>query len=86
MLPTKFQVRWPFGSVEETKNRISRCRYFDLQVTEMLPTEFQANRPFGSGEEAKIDFQDGRHGSHLGFPNGTVLAIFELQATPMLPT
>ena len=24
MIPTKFQVNWPFGSGEETKNRFSR--------------------------------------------------------------
>ena len=34
----------------------------------------------------KIDFQDGRHGGHLRFPIGTILAIFDLQVTPMLPT
>ena len=34
----------------------------------------------------KKDFQDGGHGSHLGFPIGTILAIFYLQVTPMLPT
>ena len=34
----------------------------------------------------KIDFQDGGHGNHLGFPIGTILAIFDLQVTPMLPT
>ena len=34
----------------------------------------------------KIDFQDGHHGSHLGFPIGTILAIFDLQVTPMLPS
>ena len=34
----------------------------------------------------KIDFQDGGHGSHLGFPIGTILAIFDLQVTLMLPT
>ena len=33
-----------------------------------------------------IDFQDGGHGGHLGFPIGTILAIFNLQVTPMLPT
>ena len=32
---------------------------------------------------AKIDFQDGRHG-FLGFPIGTVLAIFDLQVTMIL--
>ena len=47
----------------------------DLQVTPMLPS----NWPFGSGEEAKIDFQDGGHGGHLGFPIGSILAIFDLQ-------
>ena len=34
----------------------------------------------------KIDFQDGHHGCHLGFPIGTILAIFNLQVTPMLQT
>ena len=52
----------------------------------MLPTKFRVNWPFGSGEEAKLDFQDGFHGGHLGFPIGTILAIFDLQVTPMLPT
>ena len=40
----------------------------------MLPTKFRVNWPFSSEEEEKkIDFQDGRH---LGFPIGTILAIF----------
>ena len=52
----------------------------------MVPSKFGVNWPFGSGEEAKIDFQDGGHGGHLGFPNGTILAIFDLQVTLMLPT
>ena len=34
----------------------------------------------------KIDFQDGRHGGHLGFPIGTILATFDLQVTLMLPS
>ena len=41
---------------------------------------------FGSGEVAKNNFQDGGHGSHLGFPIETILAIFDLQLIPMLPT
>ena len=52
----------------------------------MPPTKFRVNWPFGAGEEAKIDFQDGGHDGHLGFRNGTVLAIFYLQVTLMLPT
>ena len=34
----------------------------------------------------KIGFQDGCHGGQLGFPIETILAIFHLQFTPMLPT
>ena len=62
----------------------------------MLPSKFGVNWPFGSGEEAKnrfidlksfrLEIQDGRHGRHLGFPIGTILAIFDLQVTQMLPT
>ena len=53
----------------------------------MRPTKLQVNWPFGSGEEAKkIDFQDGRNGSHLGYPIGTILAIVDLPVTLMLPT
>ena len=37
-------------------------------------------------KKQKIDFQDGHHGSHLGFLIGTILAIFDLQVTPMPPT
>ena len=41
----------------------------------------------GSGVEAKkIDFQDGGHGGYLGFQIGTILAIFNLQVTLMLPS
>ena len=37
-------------------------------------------------KKRKIDFQDGGHGGHLGFPIGTILAIFDLQATLMVPS
>ena len=35
--------------------------------------------------KGKIDFQDGRRGRHLGFPIGTILAIFDLQIIMTLP-
>ena len=38
---------------------------------------------------AILDFQSARfygHGGNLGFPIGTILAIFDLQVTPMLPS
>ena len=37
-------------------------------------------------KKQKIDFQDGHHGGHLGFLIGMILAIFDLQVTPMLPS
>ena len=52
----------------------------------MLPTKFRVNWLLGLLEEANIDVQDGRYDGHLGFPIGTILAVFDLQATPMLPT
>ena len=36
--------------------------------------------------QQKIDFQDGPHCGHLRFPIGTLLAIFYLQVTLILPT
>ena len=32
------------------------------------------------------EFQDGRHGSHLWYQNGTILAIMNLHAATMSPT
>ena len=37
-------------------------------------------------KKQKIDFQDGCHGGHLRFPISTILAIFDLQVTLMLPS
>ena len=59
MLPTKFQVSWPFGSGEEAKidfqdgGHGGHPRFpigtiltnFDLQVTTMQPTKFRVDWP-----------------------------------------
>ena len=37
-------------------------------------------------KKRKIDFQDGGHGGHLGFLIGTILAIFDLQVTLIVPS
>ena len=58
--------------------------FSDLQVTLMLPTKFQINWPFGQEKKRKKDFQNGHHGSHLGFPIRGILAIFDLLVT-LLP-
>ena len=52
----------------------------------MLPSNFGVKWPFSSEKKLKIDFQDGGHGGHLGFPIGMILAIFDLQVTLMLPS
>ena len=79
MLPTKFGVNWPFGSGEEAKNRFSRSHpnaSYQVWRTGLLVQE----------KKRKIDFQDGHHGGHLGFPIGMISAIFDLQVTLMLPS
>ena len=100
MPPTKFGVNWLLGLGVEAKNRFSRWRpwqpswisdqpilaIFDLQVILMLPSKFGVNCPFVQEKKQKIDFQDGRHGGHLGFTIGLILAIFDLQVTLMLPS
>ena len=101
MFLTKFRVNWPFGSGEEVKNRFSRWRpwrpswisdrnYFSYFLTYKSPWYFlpcfkSISLSFQE-KKWKIDIQDGRHGRHLGFPIGTILAIFYLQVTHMLPT
>ena len=52
----------------------------------MLPTMFGVNWLLGLGEEAKNRLSRCCHGSHFGFPFGMILAIFDLQVTPMLPS
>ena len=52
---------------------------FDLQVTPMIPTMFQIKWPFVQEKKQKLDFQDGHHGSHLGFLIGMILAVFYLK-------
>ena len=100
MLPTKFRVNWPIGSEEKAKNRFSRwtpwqpswtsnrndfCSFFYLHVTPMPPIKFRVIWNSVHEKKIKIDFQDGHHGGQLGFPIGTILAIF-IYVTPMLPT
>ena len=70
MLPTIFKINWPL--VQENKGK----------------KDFQDGHHGHSVHEKKrkIDIQDGCHGGHLVFLIGTILAIFDLQVTLMLPT
>ena len=97
ILPIKFRISWPFGSWDEKQNRFSRWpqpwisqwndfSYFDLHNALIFPTKFESIGLSVQEKKCKIDFQDGGHGSQLGFPIGTILAIFDLQVTLVLPT
>ena len=52
----------------------------------MLPSKFQVNGLLVQEKKRKLYFQDGLHGDQFGFPIETILAIFDLQVTPMFPT
>ena len=60
--------------------------HFCLPVAPILTIKFRVNQPFGSGDKFKVDFQDGCCGSHLQILIETILVIFRLQVTMILPT
>ena len=50
-----------------------------------LPSSFGSIQPTVWEEMSFDEFQDGRHGDHLGYQNGTILAILNLYNAPMPP-
>ena len=88
MLPTKFRVNWHLGLGEQAKNRFSRWpswiyyrHDFSYFRSKSYPDASQQVWRTGLSvqeKKQKIDFQDGCHGGHLGYPIGTILAIFYL--------
>ena len=83
MLPTKFQINWPFCSAEEAKHRFSRWRpwhpYWISNRNDFIyvwstshpdaSIKFQVIARLVQEKKRKIDFQDSHQGSHLGFLN-----------------
>ena len=67
-----------FRSEQLSYFRSTRHPNVSYQVSSQMAFQFKRSE--------KIDFQGGRHGGHLGFPIGKILAIFNLQVTPMFPT
>ena len=92
MPPAEFRVNWLLGLGEEAKNRFSRWRpwwpswiydrhnfsYFSSTSPQCFLPSFESTVLLVQKKKRKIDFQDGCHGGHLGFPIGTILAIFDL--------
>ena len=50
-----------------------------------LLSSFGSIQPTVWEEMSFEEFQDGRHGGHLGYQNGTILAILNLYNAPMTP-
>ena len=89
MLSTKFRVNWHFSSVEEAKNRwrpswiSNQNNFFYLFLIYKSPQSFLLRfQSIGLSVQEKKRKNSG----HLGFLIRTILAIFYLQVTPMLPT
>ena len=99
MLPIKFHLNWPFGSGEKAKNRFSRwlsrwpfwisnrntCNFNYFLTTSHSDASFQvlSQMAIQFRRRSKLNFQDG---CHLRFLIDMILAILDLQVTPMLPT
>ena len=101
ILPTKFQVNWRFGSGEEAKNRFQRWlpwrpslisdrNDFSFSLICNSPRCFLLSfKSVGLSvreKKRKLEFQDGRHDGHFGFPIRMILAIFHLQVIPIYPS
>ena len=95
MLPTKFGVSWPFYSGEEVKNRflrwqpswISHRNNFSYVLSTSHPeASYQVSSQLAFQFRRRSETTDFKHGGHLGLLIGTILAIFDVQVTPMLPT
>ena len=84
MIPNKFQ----FNGLLVQENRFSRWQPSWISYQKDFQWFLISFESTGLSvrEEWKIDFQDGHHGSHLGFWIQMILAIFDIQVTPMLPS
>ena len=97
IFPTRFRLIWPLSSGKEEQNRFSRWpprrlswisdRYDSIYIWSAgCPENFLPCFEWTGlvlEKKPKEGFQDG---GHHGFPIGTILAIFDLQVTLMLPT
>ena len=91
MLPSGFGsillTLWEEMSFEEFQDLISERNNFSNSesLPQSLPSSFSSIWLNVLEEMSLEEFQDGRRSGHLGYRNGTILAILNLCVTPMLP-
>ena len=76
--------RWP--SWTSTQNNFTFFFFLIYKLPQCFLPSFESAGLSVQEKKRKIDFQDGGNGGHLGFSIGTILAIFDLKITLMLPT
>ena len=80
MLPTKFQVNWPFGSGEEVKNRLSRWPqrlHAGFQIV-MILAIFDLRQPNASFQvSSQLAFQFRRRSEQQIFKMAPMAAIMD---------
>ena len=92
----QFPVNWLFCS-EEAQSWFLRWRpwwpswisdqnHFSYFWSTSHPDSFYQSTGLPVQKKLKINLKDGSHGSHLGLLIRTILAIFDLQVAPILPT
>ena len=55
-----------------------RSKRFLLFLMYVFLSSYKSVGPSIQGKKQKIGFQEGQHGGYLGFPTGTILALFDL--------
>ena len=97
--PTKFQLNQTYRSGADVVSKFSSwpprppswiAKLNDFSNSESLchsDASHQVSAQFDMVLEEMLfeEFQDGHHGSHLGYRNETILAILNLYVTPMPP-
>ena len=62
------------------------CSYFWSIHLSNASYQISSQLAFLFGRRSEIDFQDGGHSGNLGLTIETILASFDIQVSPMLPT
>ena len=82
MPPIKFGLNYDLGF--GSRCWIAERNYFsNSESLCCLPLSFPSIRLTVWEEISFQEFQDGRYGGHLGYQNGTILAILNLYVVPM---